>query len=184
MIGRRLITIEIGSRVAIPTRVTAPARASTCIIKFTVILIHRRPPPPTTTNHHNHRCHPRALFSLRAFRLAAIRTVVGGQFSISFHRRNRKNKRNFAGMGISWTNARSDPSYAYFSRIRYDRVEIVRIYALAQSKEIALPFFSPKFSARMFIRSRRNATSGRSAKGGGFLLGRCDEYAPDMRSRC
>lgn len=119
MIGRRLITIEIGSRVAIPTRVTAPARASTCIIKFTVILIHRRPPPPTTTNHHNHRCHPRALFSLRAFRLAAIRTVVGGQFSISFHRRNRKNKRNFAGMGISWTNARSDPSYAYFSRIRH-----------------------------------------------------------------
>lgn len=48
MIGRRLITIEIGSRVAIPTRVTAPARASTCIIKFTVIdLFTERPPPPS-----------------------------------------------------------------------------------------------------------------------------------------
>lgn len=60
MIGRRLITIEIGSRVAIPTRVTAPARASTCIIKFTVIDLF------ADDRHHHHPRHPRALFSLRA----------------------------------------------------------------------------------------------------------------------
>lgn len=124
MIGRRLITIEIGSRVAIPTRVTAPARASTCIIKFTVILIHGRPPPPPP---------PSSLFSLRAFRFPAVRA----NFPYLSARDGRKTK----GISKGMENGSK----------RTCHVECI---SLANPRHgVASPFFSPKFSAsRMFTR--------------------------------
>lgn len=156
MIGRRLITIEIGSRVAIPTRVTAPARASTCIIKFTVILIHGRPPPPP----------PSSLFSLRAFRFPAVRA----NFPYLSARDGRKTKGISKGMENANRSGHAT-SNVFLSRIR--DMELHRHSSRRNSRLLGCSLVASRAIARK-----------RDVGRGGFLSRLDVKYTPDTRSRC